>query len=92
MDYTPIFKRGRYTEPLSTYKRLCDLYVKSDTPNEVIDMNKDHNIVLAADVLSRKLNDLNLLNRIGEKAIKQNLEVAKKYTSQEDLTELDTEP
>jgi len=45
--------------------------------------------VLAADVLSRKLNDPNLLNRIGEKAIKQNLEVAKKYISKEDLRDIE---
>lgn len=91
VDYTPIFRRGRYTEPLSTYKRLCDLYVKSDDPNDTIDLNKDENLVLAADVLSRKLNDPNLLNRIGEKAIKQNIEVARKYVSEEDLRDIEAE-
>ena len=89
VDYTPIFKRGRYTSPLGAYKRLCDLYVKSDDPDEVIDLNKDTNLVLAADVLSRKLNDPGLLNRIGDKAIKQNLEVAKKYISKEDLRDIE---
>lgn len=88
VDYTPIFIKGRYTRPLYTWRQLCDIYVKTDAPNEVIDFNQDANLRLAHDVLSRKLSDADLLNRIGNAAILQNLEVARKYVSKEDLEEV----
>lgn len=91
VDYAPIFIKGRYTRPLYTWKQLCDIYVKTDDPNEVIDLNADVNLRMAADVLSRKLSDADLLNRIGTAAIKQNLDVARKYVSKEDLEDLDVE-
>lgn len=88
VDYAPIFIKGRYTQPLQTWKRLCDIHAKTDDMNEVIDLNQDANLRLAATVLSRKLSDADLLNRIGKKAIEMNIDIAKKYTSTEDLEEL----
>lgn len=87
VDYTPIFIKGRYTGPLRTWKQICEIYVKTDDPDEVIDLNQDANLRLAADVLSRKLSDSDLLNRLGEQAIRQNLDVAKNYIAAEDLEE-----
>lgn len=91
IDYTPIFIKGRYTNPLYTWRQLCDIYVKTDDPNEVIDLNEDANLRMAADVLSRKLSDTDLLNRISTAAIKQNLDVARKYISKEDMEEIGIE-
>lgn len=88
VDYTPLFVAGRYTDPLYSWKQVCDLYVKTDDPADYIDLNSDTNLRLAADVLARKLNDPELLNRIGKHAIEMNLETAKKYASEEDLEEL----
>ena len=88
VDYTALFAAGRYTDPLYTWRQLCDIYVKTDNPDDYIDLNKDANLVLAAEVLARKLSDEEMLNRIGKHAIEQNLEVAQRYASQEDLEEL----
>ena len=91
VDYTPIFTKGRYTNPLYTWRQLCDIYVKSDNPDETIDLNKDENLRTAADVLARKLSDADLLNRIGTKAIEQNLDTARNYISEEDLKDIGLE-
>lgn len=88
VDYTPLFVAGRYTDPLYSWEQVCDLYVKTDDPADYIDLNSDDNLRLAADVLAHKLNDCELLNRIGKHAIEMNLETAKKYASEEDLEEL----
>ena len=88
VDYTPLFVAGRYTDPLYSWKQVCNLYVKTDDPADYIDLNGDANLRLAADVLARKLSDSDLLNRIGKHALEQNLETAKKYASEEDLEEL----
>ena len=88
VDYSPLFIEGRYTNPLYTWKQVCDIYVKTDNPDDYIDLNNDANLRLAVDVLARKLSDYELLNRIGKHALEQNLETAKKYASQEDLEEL----
>lgn len=88
VDYTPIFISGRYTNPLKTWRQICDIYVKTDDPNETIDLNKDKNLRMAADVLSRKLSDAELLNRICTRAIEQNLETSKEYISEEDLRDI----
>ena len=88
VDYTALFAAGRYTDPLYTWRQLCDIYVKTDNPDDYIDLNKDANLVLAAEVLARKLSDKEMLNRIGKHAIEQNLEVAQRYASREDLEEL----
>ena len=88
VDYTALFAAGRYTDPLYTWRQLCDIYVKTDNPDDYIDLNKDANLVLAAEVLARKLSDEEMLNRIGKHAIEQNLEVAQRYASKEDLEEL----
>ena len=87
VDYTALFAAGRYTDPLYTWRQLCDIYVKTDNPDDYIDLNKDANLVLAAEVLARKLSDEEMLNRIGKHAIEQNLEVAQRYASREDLEE-----
>ena len=91
VDYSPLFIAGRYTDPLYTWKQLCNIYVKTDNPDDFINLNEDANLRLAADVLARKLSDPEVLNRIGKHAIEQNLETAKKYASQEDLEELGVE-
>ncbi len=91
VDYSPLFIAGRYTDPLYTWKQLCNIYVKTDNPDDYINLNEDANLRLAADVLARKLSDTEVLNRIGKHAIEQNLETAKKYASQEDLEELGVE-
>ena len=88
VDYSPIFISGRYTNPLYTWKQICDIYVKTDNPEETIDLNKDANLRMAADVLARKLSDIELLNRIGTKAIEQNIETARVYISEEDLQDI----
>lgn len=91
VDYTPLFVAGRYTDPLYSWKQVCDLYVKTDDPADDIDLNSDDNLRLAADIMARKLSDHELLNRIGKHAIEMNLETAKKYASKEDLEELGIE-
>ena len=88
VDYSLLFIRGRYTDPLHSWKQVCNLYVKTDEPEDYINLNDDANLRLAVDVLARKLSDADLLNRIGKHAIEQNMETAKKYASQEDLDEL----
>ena len=88
VDYSPLFIAGRYTDPLYTWKQVCNIYVKTDDPDDYINLNDDANLRLAADVLARKLSDADVLNRIGKHAIEQNVETAKKYASQEDLEEL----
>ena len=88
VDYSPLFQAGRYDGPLHTWRQLCDIYVKTDDPDDFIDLNTDKNLRLAADILAHKLNDAEVLNRIGKNAIEQNIETARKYTSKEDLKEL----
>lgn len=90
VDYTPVFSLGRYTNPLYYWRKICDIYVKEDNPDDIIDLNRDENLRTAVDVLSNKLSDADLLNRIGSKAICMNLETARKYVSEEDLQELVT--
>lgn len=87
-DYSALFAEGRYDKPLHTWRQLCDLYVKTDDPNDFIDLNDDPNLRLAADVLARKLSDSDVLNRIGKHAIEMNLDTARKYTSEEDIQAL----
>jgi len=91
VDYTPLFAAGRYTDPLYSWKQVCNLYVKTDDPADYIDLNKDDNLVLAADIMARKMNDTTILNRIGKHAIELNLEVASRYATEEDLEELGLE-
>ena len=88
VDYSPLFILGRYDQPLHTWKQLCNIYVKTDNPCDVINLNKDDNLRLAVDILARKMSDASTLNRIGQHAIEQNIETAKKYASKEDLEEL----
>ena len=87
-DYSPFFARGRYDQPLHTWRQLCALYVKTDDPSDFIDLNDDPNLRLAADVLARKLSDSDVLNRIGKHAIELNLDTARKYASEEDMQAL----
>ena len=87
-DYTPHFQAGRYDGPLHTWTQLCDIYVKTDDPKDYINLNDDNNCQMAFDILCRKLNSEEVLNRIGKKAIEMNLEVASKYASESDLKEL----
>lgn len=87
-DYSPLFAEGRYDKPLHTWRQLCDLYVKTDDPNDFIDLNDDPNLRLAADVLARKLSDSDVLNRIDKHAIEMNLDTARKYASEEDIQAL----
>lgn len=91
VDYSPLFLAARYDRPLHTWKQLCDLYVKTDAPEDYINLNDDANLRLAADVLARKLSDSDILNRIGKQAIEHNLDVARKFTTEEDLRELGVE-
>ena len=91
-DYTPHFIKGRYDGPLHTWTQLCEEVIgKDDDPAYSIDFTHDPNCHLAFDVLSRKLNDPDFLNRIGSKAISMNIDVAKKYATDEDLAELGIE-
>lgn len=91
VDYTQIFIKGRYTNPLYSWHKVCDIYVQTDDPDDVIDLNEDANLRLAADVLAKKLNDPDLINRIGKHAIEMNMELAKKYVSEQDLRDLGVE-
>ena len=70
------------------YMRQCDIYVQTDDPDDFISLTEDPNCHLAFDVLCRKLNDPDMLNRVGKKAIEQNLETARQYATEEDLVEL----
>ena len=88
VDYSPLFIRGRYDGPLMAWRKVCDIYVQTDDPRQYINLNDDANLRLAADVLARKLSDADVLNRIGKHAIEQNLEVASRYASKEDMEEL----
>lgn len=88
VDYSPLFIAGRYTDPLYTWKQVCNIYVKTDDPDDYINLNADANLRLAADVLAHKLSDADVLNRIGKHALEQNIEVARRYANEEDLEEL----
>lgn len=88
VDYSGLFIEGRYSKPLHTWKQVCDIYVQTDDPSDYINLNDDANLRLACDVLARKLSDADILNRIGKHALEQNLEVASRYASEEDLEEL----
>ena len=88
VDYSPLFIRGRYDGPLMAWRKVCDIYVQTDDPRQYINLNDDANLRLAADVLARKLSDADVLNRIGKHAIEQNMEVASRYASKEDMEEL----
>lgn len=88
VDYSAAFIRGRYDGPLHTWRQVTDIYVKTDDPQQYINLNDDTNLRLAADILARKLSDSDVLNRIGKHAIEQNLEVASRYASEEDMEEL----
>lgn len=71
------------------YRRhIFNIYVQTDDPKQYINLNDDANLRLAADVLARKLSDSDVLNRIGKHAIEQNLEVARRFSTDEDLKEL----
>lgn len=89
VDYSPLFQDGRYDKPLHTWKQLSAIYVKTDDPDDYINMNDDKNLRLAVDVLARKLNDGDVLNRLGKYAIDHNMEVARKYTDPKELEELE---
>jgi hypothetical protein len=52
-------------------------------------LTEDRNCQLAYDILARKLNDESLINRIGAVAIHYNLDVARKYASPDDISELE---
>jgi len=88
VDYTPHFDAGRYTKPLYWWTRLCEMFLKTDDPDDFISLTQDPNCKMAFDILCRKLNDATMLNRVGKRAIEQNLEVASKYTTEDDLREL----
>ena len=88
VDYSPLFIAGRYTDPLYTWKQVCNIYVKTDDPDDYINLNDDANLRLAADVLARKLSDADVLNRIGKHALEQNIEVARRYANEDDPEEL----
>ena len=91
VDYTPVFSLGRYTNPLNSWRKICSIYVKEDNPDDIIDLNTDENLRTAVDVLTAKLSDADLLNRIGTKAIEQNIETARKYVSEQDLRDIGVE-
>lgn len=87
-DYSPLFIAARYSEPLATWRLLCDIYVKTDDPKDYINLNDDPNLRLAADILAKKLSDSDVFNRIGKHAIELNLDVASRYATEEDMREL----
>lgn len=87
-DYTPIFREGRYEQPLKVWTTICNLLMVSDNPKEMIDFNSSADLRLAVEVLANKLRDADVLNKIGTRAIRQNIEVARQYTSEENLKEL----
>jgi hypothetical protein len=51
-------------------------------------LNDDKQVNLAVDVLTRKLNDPDYINRMGKFALEHNLDTAEKYISQEDIETL----
>lgn len=91
-DYTPFFRRGRYDGPLHTWSQLCTIVLGEDPdPEHPVDLTGDHNCQLAYDIMSRKLNNEDLINRIGARAIHMNEETARRYASDEDLAVLGIE-
>lgn len=88
VDYSTLFKDGRYDRVLHKWTELCDLWVKTDKPSEVVLLNDNEQVSLAVDVLARKLNDSDYINRMGKFALEHNLDTAEKYISQEDIETL----
>ena len=91
-DYSPHFQRGRYGDPLHSWSQVCELvFCNNSAQPNVIDLTGDNNIRLAADILMRKLNSEDFLNQIGQQAILMNIDVMKKYATDEDLAVLGIE-
>lgn len=88
VDYSPLFSAGRYDGPLFSWRQLCAIYVRTDDPEEYIDLNADKDLRMAADVLARKLSDHDIINRLGKRTIELNREVAARYADPDDLREL----
>lgn len=85
VDYTALFHDGRYDRVAHTWDELCSLWVKTDDPKGYINLNADAQVNLAVDVLARKLNDTDYINRMEKFALDHNLDTAEKYISQEDI-------
>ena len=86
VDYTALFQDGRYDRVLHTWSQLCEIWVQSDDKREgEVVLNDDKQVDLAVDVLTRKLNDPDYINRMGKFALEHNLDTAQKYISQEDI-------
>lgn len=89
VDYTSMFMPARYDGPLQTWTYICECLVKDEHPESPMSLTEDRNCQLAYDILARKLNDESLINRIGAVAIHYNLDVARKYASPDDISELE---
>jgi len=88
VDYSALFSDGRYDRVLHKWEELCDIWVKTDKPSEVVLLNDDEQVSLAVDVLAKKLNDADYINHMCANAIDMNMEVAHRYVTQEDIDEL----
>lgn len=69
--------------PQMTQERYMEGY---DRANSLV-----NTMIGVANEVARKLSDSDVLNRIGKHAIELNLEVASRYTSEEDLKEIGVE-
>ena len=88
VDYTALFQQFRYTKPMVLWTNVADVIVVNDHPEDHVSLTEDKNCQLAYDIMSRKLSDFNLINRIGYVAISLNQEIARKYANDDELQEL----
>lgn len=89
VDYTSLFVPARYDGPLKTWTDLCSHIVVDEHPETPTSLSEDKNCKLAVEILKMKLNNSDMMNKVGAKAIYLNKEVARKYANEKDLVELE---
>ena len=88
-----VYDYGKYFRSVSLrdifgYWENVSLPLMHSAHGNVIDLNDDKNVSLAFDVIRNHLSDKEFLNKIGAKALSYNIELARKYVSDEELKEL----
>jgi len=72
VDYTGFFLPGRYTAPLQSWTEVADIIVVDKTKGKLVDLNSDANCMLAMEILSRKLNDADEMEKMCLQALEIN--------------------
>lgn len=85
IDISELFNRGRITDVYTCWDKATDVYGKLfDThTNKVIDLYKEKNVVLAVDVITVQLSNMDLYNKAGDYGIGQNLDIVSDDIKQE---------